>query len=101
MNPIQKNIIEILELDKLLPEEQEEFIIRTGAVIYQNVLMRAMETMSEKDQDDFEKILDNNGSPQEIFGFLKDKVPDFEKIIAEEAEKFKIKKSDIMSQIGN
>ena len=91
MNPIQKNIIEILELDKLLPEEQEEFIIRTGAVIYQNVLMRAMETMSEK--------LDNNGSPQEIFGFLKDKVPDFEKIIAEEAEKFKNKASNIMGQI--
>jgi hypothetical protein len=100
-NPIQKNISEIFELDKLLPEEREEFIIRTGAVIYQNVLLRVMETMSEKDQDEFEKILDKNGDPQKIFSFLKEKVKDFEKIIAEEAEKFKNKTSGIMGQIGN
>ncbi|MBU0612003.1 hypothetical protein KKA39_03140 [Patescibacteria group bacterium] len=101
MNPIQKNLTEIFELDKLLPEEREEFIIRVGSVIYQNVLMRALETMSDKDQNGFERILDNNGSPQEIFGFLKEKVKDFEKIITEEAEKFKNKTENIMGQIGN
>ncbi|MFZ2072378.1 MAG: DUF5663 domain-containing protein [Minisyncoccia bacterium] len=100
MNPIKENIIEILNLDKLLPEEREEIIIRIGSVIYQNVLMRIMETMPEKDQDEFEKILDNNGSPQEIFEFLKSKVKDFEKIIVEESEKFRNKTSNIMSQIG-
>ncbi|MFA6524485.1 MAG: DUF5663 domain-containing protein [Candidatus Paceibacterota bacterium] len=100
MNPIEKNIIEILDLDNLPREEAEEILIRTGAVIYQNVLMRVMETMSEKDQDDFEKILDNEGKPEEIFSFLKDKVKDFEKIVKEEAEKFKNKTSNIMDQIG-
>ncbi|MFZ2205664.1 MAG: DUF5663 domain-containing protein [Minisyncoccia bacterium] len=101
MNPIQNNIIDILELDNLPKEEAEEILIRTGALIYQNVLMRAVEKMTDKDQDDFEKMLDNEAKPEEIFSFLKDKVEDFEKIIIEETEKFKNKTSNIMDQIGN
>lgn len=99
MNPIQNNIIEILELENLPKEDRDETLIRIGALIYQNVLMRVMEQMSEKDQDDFEKILDNEGTPQEIFSFLKNSVKDFEKIIIEETEKFKNKSSNIMNQI--
>jgi len=100
MNPIEKNIIEVLELENLPREEAEEILIRTGAVIYENVLLRVMETMTEKDQDDFEKILDNEGKPEEIFSFLKERVKDFEKIVKEESEKFKNKTSNIMDQIG-
>ena len=100
MNPIQQNIISALELDKLTHEERQETIIRVGALIYQNVLMRVMEMMTEADQDEFEKMLDNNAKPEEIFMFLKNKVSDFEKIIDEEANKFKDKSASIMSQIG-
>ncbi len=100
-NPIQKNIIEALELESLPPEEMVEILQRIGALIYQNVLMRAMENMKDKDQDEFEKILDDNAEPTEIFSFLKNKVPDFEKMIDEEAEKFKNKATNIMDQIGN
>lgn len=101
MNPIQKNIISALELENLLPEERQEIILRVGAIIYQNVLMRAMEVMTENDQDEFEKLLDKNANPEDIFSFLKDKVKDFEKIIDEEAIKFKNQASNIMDQIGN
>ena len=100
MNPIQKNIENALELENLLPEERQEIILRVGALIYQNVLMRAMEIMTEKDQDEFEKLLDKNAGPEDIFSFLKDRVKDFEKVIDEEAIKFKDKTSSIMSQIG-
>ena len=100
MNPIEKNIIEILGLENLPREEAEEILIRAGTVIYENVLLRVMETMTEKDQDDFEKILDAEGKPEEIFSFLKERVKDFEKIVKEEAEKFKNKTSNIMDQIG-
>ena len=101
MNPIQQNITNVLELDKLSPEEKQETIVRVGALIYQNVLMRVMEMITEADQDEFEKLLDNNAKPEEIFMFLKNKVADFEKIIDEEANKFKNKASSIMDQIGN
>lgn len=101
MNPIQKNITNVLELEKLPLEERQEIILRVGALIYQNVLMRVMEIMTEKDQDEFEKLLDKNAGPEDIFAFLKEKINDFEKIIEEEAIKFKDKSSSIMDQIGN
>ena len=101
MNPIQKNISDALDLSALPPEEQEEIIQRVGALVYQNVLTRALEVMPESDQNDFEKLLDRNAGPEEIFMFLKNKVPDFEKMIVEEAEKLKNKTSSIMGQIGN
>lgn len=101
MNPIQKNIISALELENLPPEERQEIILRVGALIYQNVLMRVMEIMTEKDQDEFEKLLDKNANPEDIFAFLKERVKDFEKIIDEEAVKFKNQASNIMNQIGN
>jgi len=101
MNPIQKNIESALELENLSPEERQEIILRVGAIIYQNVLMRVMEVMKEEDQDEFEKLLDKNAGPEDIFVFLKDNVKDFEKIIEEEALKFKNKASGIMDQIGN
>lgn len=100
MNPIQKNIVNALQLENLPPEEQQEIIIRIGTVIYQNVLMRVMEVMTEKDQDEFEKLLDKNANPEDIFAFLKDKIKDFEKIIDEEAIKFRDKSDNIMNQIG-
>jgi len=101
MNPIQKNIKSVLEIENLPAEEQEEIILRVGGIIYQNVLMRVMEIMTDEDQDEFEKLLDKNAQPEEIFSFLKANVHDFEKIIEEEALKFKNKTDSIMSQIGN
>lgn len=100
MNSIQKKITKVLEIDNLPPQELQEMIMRIGTVIYQNVLMRVMETMKEKDQDEFEELLDKNASPEEIFSFLKEKVKNFEEIIEEEALKFKDKSSKIMDQIG-
>ena len=99
MNPIKNKIINALNIENLSEKEKEEIILRVGTLIYQNVLMRVMETMPEKDQDEFEKLLDNNAKPEEVFTFLKNNVKDFEKIINEEAEKFKDKASVMMSEI--
>jgi hypothetical protein len=101
MNPIQKNISKVLELENLPLEERQEVILRVGALIYQNVLMRAMEIMTEKDKDEFEEMLDKNAGPEDIFSFLSERVKNFEKIIEEEAVKFKNKSSSIMDRIGN
>ncbi|MFA6324821.1 MAG: DUF5663 domain-containing protein [Candidatus Paceibacterota bacterium] len=99
MNPIKNNIINALNIENLSKEEQEDIILQVGSVIYQNVLMRTMETMPENIVDEFEKQLDNNTEPEQIFDFLKNNVKDFEKIIEEESIKFKDKASMIMGEI--
>ncbi|MDP2788690.1 MAG: DUF5663 domain-containing protein [bacterium] len=97
---IQKSIAEILEAENLLPEEVEELLLRVGALIYQNVMTRAVESLTDEEQNKFEKILDKQSEPEEIFTFLKNKVPGFEEIIKEESEKFRNKSAKIMGQIG-
>jgi len=100
MNPIKEKITKILDLEKLSGTEREDILIKIGSIIFQNVLARALEKISDKEQDEFEAILDKNADPEEIFEFLKSKVDDLDKIIEEEAIKFKDKASNIMSQIG-
>ncbi len=101
MNPIEQNIKNALNLDKLSPQEQQDIILRVGTLIYQNVLMRVMELMNEEQEDEFEKLLDANASPESIFEFLKKAAPSLEIIIGEEAAKFRDRSSNIMNQIGN
>ena len=101
MNPIKENIIDELGFEGLSNEEKETRMANIGALIYQNVLMRVMETMSDEDQDEFEKLLDHNAQPGEIFTFFKSKVENFEMIISEEAKKFKNNTENIMNQIGD
>ncbi len=100
MTTIQQTISNTLQFGNLPPEEREEMVLRVGAVIYQNVMTRTIEILEEKDQNEFEKMLDQNGGPDEVFSFLKAKIPGFEEIIKEEAEKFRNKASNIMDQIG-
>ena len=100
MNPIKNNISTVLNIDKLPEKEREKILADVGSIIFQNVLARALGKMSEKEQDEFEALLDKNADPEEIFGFLNSKVQNFPKIIEEEAIKFKDKASNIMSQIG-
>ena len=89
MNPIKNNIIKTLNLDNLPESEKEDIIIRIGSLIYQNVLMRILETMPDEKQDEFEKLLDENSGPEKVFEFLNTNVENFEKIVTEEAEKFR------------
>jgi len=101
MNQAQKKLNEALNLSVLFPEEQEEIIERVGVLIYQNVLGRTLEIMSDADQNEFEKLLDENQGPVEVISFLRNKIPDLETIIVEEANKLREKSEGIMGQIGN
>ena len=100
MNPIKNNIANVLNIDNLPEADQEKILADIGSVIFQNVLMRVLEKMSEKDQNSFEKLLDQNGTQEEIFNFLNSKTKNLSEIIEEEAIKFKDSATNIMSQIG-
>ena len=100
MNPIKKNISTVLNIDNLPEEKREQILTDVGGIIFQNVLMRVLENMPEKEQDEFEALLDKNADSEEVFEFLNSKTQNFPKIIEEEALKFKDKASRIMSQIG-
>ncbi|MDQ5962109.1 MAG: hypothetical protein QG669_502 [Patescibacteria group bacterium] len=99
MNPLLQKIGEEFGLSTLPPEKQEELLARIGGIIYKSVLMRALDQMSEVEQDEFDKILEQDKGPEEIFAFLKEKVPTIEQIIKEESEAFKKETMDVMNQV--
>jgi ABC-type sugar transport system substrate-binding protein len=100
-NTINNNIIKTLGIDTLPEEQQKEAMEKMGAIVYQEVMLRVLDIMTEEDKDAFEKLLENNPDPEAMFAFLGSKVPNIEAIVAEEAEKFRTESAEIMSQIGN
>lgn len=89
MNPLLQKIGEELDVAGLPAEKRDEMLSRIGGIIYQAVLVRALEKMNEGEQEEFESMLDQDKSPEELFDFLVAKVPNFSEIVTEEVAQFK------------
>jgi hypothetical protein len=97
---INNNIITVLGIDTLPVEQQKEAMERLGAIVYQEVMLRALDEMNDEDKDEFEKLIETNPDPEAMFTFLAAKVPTIDSIAAEEAEKLRSESTDIMGEIG-
>ncbi len=95
---INKNIITILGIDKLPIEKQKEAMEKLGAIVYQEVILRALEVMKEEDKNTFEKIIEGNPDGETIITFLAEKVPDINQIVKEEAESLKEESTEILDE---
>ena len=75
-----------------LPEaKQTEMVERIGRMIYQAVLVRSLDILSEKEQTEFDLLLDEDTTtPQEVLNFLNSKIPTFNVLFKEESEKLKM-----------
>ncbi len=91
MNIIQENIETYFGLHELPSDQREEILIRVGNLAYQNIVIACLEIMTEHEQDEFNKILENQGSVEEVSGYLKAKVKNFEEIAQSEVVKLKDK----------
>lgn len=89
-NILSKDIIEDWGLGSLPPDKQADVVDRMGKMIYQAVLVRALDILSEKEQEEFDVILDKDSStPQEVLAFLKSKIPTFDQLVIEERNSLK------------
>jgi predicted transposase YdaD len=99
-NQANKNIIEILGIDKLPTDKQKEAMERLGGIVYQEVMLRALETMTEEDKDAFEKMIETNPDPEAMFTYLGTKVPNLNEIVSEEAESLRAEAAEIIGDLG-
>lgn len=83
---IKETIVDLFGLDKMPPEKAAEMINRLGKLVFQSVLARVLPLLPEQDLTEYEKIVNTPEGGDKIFIFLSEKVPDFEKIVVEEAE---------------
>ena len=83
---IKQTIIDLFELDKMTPEKAVEMVDRLAKLVFQSVLVRVLPMLSEEDFTAYEKIIDSKEDGTMLFKFLREKIPNFEEIIREEAE---------------
>lgn len=99
-NDINKNIVVTLGINTLPVEKQKEAMERLGAIVYQEVMLRVLDILSEEDKDEFEKIIEKNPDPENLFEYLINKVPNLDQIVKEEAEKLREEATEIIGDIG-
>lgn len=86
MSTIKENLFDLFQLDRMPPEKGAEMLDRLAKLVFQSVLVRVLPMLSEEDLAEYEKIVDGEDGGDVLFGFLSQKIPDFDKIVAEEAE---------------
>ena len=90
MDLLPKETIKEWGLQNLPPEKQVEMIDRIGRLLYQALLVRSLDILSEKEQTEFDLLLDEDTTtPEDVLSFLASKIPTFEILLNEEREKLK------------
>ena len=100
---LDQNIIEYLGIINLDEDVREKTLLRVGKVIYQAVIMRAVELLDDEAQTRFDKLLDDVGSDEnrqdEILEFLQKEIPNLDDIVKEEITKIKEETVSVMEDL--
>lgn len=98
---INRDIITEFGLDKLAPERQQELFGKIGELIFQGVLIRVLDSMSEEKQAELNSFLEAAGEDGgKIVSYLEANVPQFNEVVEQEIIKFKKESLDILSALN-
>lgn len=91
MNSIlSKEIVHEWGLQSLPEMKQIEIVDRIGRMLYQAILVRSLDILSEKEQVELDLLLDEDTTtPQDVLIFLNTKIPTFNQLRLEEISKLK------------
>jgi len=81
-----ENIIALLGLESLSTEEKIQMLDKMSLLVQKRVLLRVMDQLQDEDADKNDP-LENN--PEEMMGFIAERVPNFEALVEEEVMKLK------------
>lgn len=95
---LKKKIAQDFGLTQMPQEEQDKFIERIGSMLFESVIERAVDVMDETAMADFDLVLNTAGDDyQKVISFLRDRVPSFKEIVADEMSHFKRATSGIFA----
>ncbi|MBA3733500.1 hypothetical protein H0W91_03975 [Patescibacteria group bacterium] len=87
---LSADIIKEWGLGALPSEKQVDMVDRIGRILYQAILVKALDILSDKEQTEFDLILDeDNTTPDDVLKFLATKIPTLEQLITEERKSLK------------
>ncbi len=89
-NTLPQDVSVLFGLDSLPADERIRVLEDVGKIIWERVIVRILDALSETDKEVFGKLLEKKGNTQkEIESFLVQKVPHVDAFIEEETNKFR------------
>lgn len=90
MKYLPNDIVKEWGLENLTPDEQVEAIDKINKLLFQAILSRSLDILSDEEQDELDRILDDDGmTPEKILHYLAEKIPTYEAIRLEEIDSLK------------
>ncbi len=86
---IQKTIIEELGLADLPKEKQDQLLVKMTEVVLRRIFLEIMEKLNESDQKVYEKMIDENYTPEKLEEFLREKIANYDEMIKKIITNFK------------
>ncbi len=84
---LSKEITKEWDLTSIPEEKREEAINRIGRILYQAILVKSLDILSEDEQNELDELMDSNTTtPKDVLLFLKSKIPTFESLLKEERD---------------
>lgn len=100
MNTTMRDVlVKTYNLENVPEEQQNQMLEKIGSLIFQAILIRVIPMLSEEKQEELEKILATDATPDDLLIFLAKEIPDFKNIVGEEAENFKKESDAIMRNL--
>jgi hypothetical protein len=93
---MNEDLLKELGIDKLSSEKAEEMMATIGRILYQAVLIRVMERLTDGEKEEFGALLDRGADEESVLAFLTTKVPDLNSIVDEEVAKFKAESLSVL-----
>lgn len=87
---LPKDIIKEWDLGSMTKEKQRLAAERISRILYQAILVRSLDILSEEEQAELDELLDTDSTmPEDTMSFLKKKIPTFDRLFAEEVQNLK------------
>lgn len=82
---ISKEIIDYCKIGSLPKEEQTEMVERLSRIVYQAILVKSLDILSENEQTALDSLLDDDKTTaNDVLNFLKSKIPTFDILLEDE-----------------
>lgn len=95
-NEILQRLISDLGIDKLGAEDQKDMVYQISNIVYGSVLGRASTLLSTEQNEALNEMFTQESKPEEVEAFLRERIPSYDDIVAEE---FNAYKEFILSQM--
>lgn len=92
LNELREQMVREWGLEGLTPEEQDTAIDKVGSILYQSIVLRTTELLEDAQLKEFEAFVQKQGADLQApaaLDWLRERVPDFDRIVTEETEKLK------------